>query len=163
MSPRGSHLVAYLEAKLAQTSMLLFRFPRVVTNTLNCNHIGTLVFSNHITQNYVPSPGSFEPWEGVWWVLENPLSSLLFEVPEIKAAAEASGAYPVTIHLGGFGSNSSKPLTLLGNAPWLRTLADSSRRLFKLRQIPPCRLTTTSASGRVTGGAFMPESEEAVQ
>ena len=90
------------------------------------------------------------------------MNSLLFEVPEIKAAAEATGGYLVTVHLGAFGSRSSKPLWLLGNAPWLRSLSSSSRR--RRMQLQPKTghqpLAITEASGGVTGAAGMSQSED---
>ena len=89
------------------------------------------------------------------------MNSLLFEVLEIKAAAEATGGYLVTVHLGAFGSSSSKPLWLLGNAPWLRSLSAASHRRMQLQPKTGHQpLAITEASGGVTGAAGMSQSED---
>ena len=91
---------------------------------------------------------------GLCVVIEQPLSSALFEWwPMAKAMLEI-GASRGQVWLDGFGASSMKPLQLWGNAPWLAALQRRSKEAHKFAQpTEQLSISTTNALGRksVTG------------
>ncbi|CAE7488246.1 unnamed protein product [Symbiodinium sp. CCMP2592] len=97
---------------------------------------------------------------GMYFVMENPAGSFIFDQEEIKNALASVGAVRVHVHLSGYGGYSSKPLWLYGNAPWLWRLSlDSQRRnrLLRKRALPlpenQGRLSHHYEDGAVRGDA----------
>ena len=97
---------------------------------------------------------------GIWVVLEQPVGSLLIQVPEVAAALTQIRARSVTVHLHGWGAPSLKPLWLIGTAPWLEDLARESRSRNRdmRRDVEP--LAVRDEHGGVTGTTFVRRSEE---
>lgn len=85
---------------------------------------------------------------GVYFVIEQPLSSLLFAYPSIARALAEAGAHRVVVWLGKFGADTPKPLALWGTAPWLTELAYIDSTLPQLAQGTLC---DTDSSGGFTG------------
>ena len=48
--------------------------------------------------------------KGTFYVLENPLSSLLWKYKAIRSCLKRHGAKRVVVHLGAYGANTSKPV-----------------------------------------------------
>ena len=87
---------------------------------------------------------------GIYWVIEQPGNSVLFDLPLLQAIMVSTHALSVTLNLADFGATSLKPLHLVGTAPWLLALPlDTIAR----RQHLQC-LSTRDAGGRVTGTRF---------
>lgn len=88
---------------------------------------------------------------GIWVVLEQPVSSLLIQEPEVAAALLQIRARTVTVHLHGWGAPSLKPLWLIGTTPWLEDLARESRSRNRdmRRDVEP--LAVRDEHGGVTG------------
>ena len=95
---------------------------------------------------------------GIWIVLEQPVGSLLFEVPAVRDALDAIGAVCVTVNLGKWGSESQKPVWLWGTAPWLIVL--SSLPGTHSDDSTWTTLATVDENGKVTGGKNVKASEE---
>ena len=55
-------------------------------------------------------------------VVENPKGSRLFLFPPIAEAMRCVGAMSISTHLGSFGCDLAKPLTLMGTASFLPSL-----------------------------------------
>ena len=92
---------------------------------------------------------------GMYYVVENPTSSCIFDSPSLKKALSDTGARRVTVHLHGYGGASSKPLWLAGTAPWLWRLEVDSRtrcRLSKKRGLLPD--STTVRRDQDTGAVY---------
>lgn len=91
---------------------------------------------------------------GLQILVEQPLSSILFDYAPMRNVLTATGSTRIAIHLDGFGACSQKPLQLRGTAPWLEELRRLSQQRRK-RAEPQEQLTVvhTSSSGRrsVTG------------
>ena len=64
----------------------------------------------------------------VWYVIEQPLSSLLYHHPGLAAAIKRSGGRRYSVELGRAGATSPKPLVLVGTAPWLPAIERSVKR-----------------------------------
>ena len=62
---------------------------------------------------------------GIYFVVENPMSSYLFSYKALSCAFLELQAHRVTVALGKIGHNTLKPLVLMGTAPWLNPLADA--------------------------------------
>ena len=94
------------------------------------------------------------PLQGVFFVVENPTGSFLFQHPEVQRALELCKATKVTVHLLGFKGETMKPLWLAGTAPWLGTLARQSADL--LRSVPRSSATTlaTRKGSQVNGNTM---------
>jgi len=91
---------------------------------------------------------------GIFFVIEQPKSSLMFNHPLLKSALEATGAIKIYVEMWVWGGRSTKGMFLYGTAPWLREL----RAHYKvLRQTNAHmlenleKLTTTDSRGKVTG------------
>eukprot|EP00959_Pyramimonas_sp_CCMP1952_P258978 5414121-Pyramimonas_sp.AAC.1 len=54
---------------------------------------------------------------GVYIVIEQPLNSGLYSVPELRQALDMIGAKRIVIHAGEFGATSMKPLELFATLP----------------------------------------------
>jgi hypothetical protein len=86
---------------------------------------------------------------GIFYVLEQPLSSILVHHPQVKAALQGTQARCIRIPLYKFGAATRKPLQLWGTAPWLtelRRIADSIHV-----PVPGTALCTVGNQGQVTG------------
>jgi len=92
---------------------------------------------------------------GLLVVIEQPLTSTLFDYTPMQRAVWEIGCTRVAVELNGFGASSLKPLQLFGNAPWLGALAGLSKALRRTAPKPTERLTTTrqrsDGSKSVTG------------
>jgi hypothetical protein len=87
---------------------------------------------------------------GCVWVIENPVSSLLFSHPRFqRMLAEGLQCWRVVLSLGAFGAGSRKPIQLVSNAPWLAELASCHPALGPPPDIGVVTLTGVSRSGRV--------------
>ena len=61
--------------------------------------------------------------KGVWWILEQPANSLMWEYPATKETLQRHSAELVRLDMGAFGGTSVKPTHLVGTAPYLQELA----------------------------------------
>ena len=59
---------------------------------------------------------------GAYWVVEQPMSSLMWEYPSMRAALDQCGAVRVQLDMGAYGAPSRKPTTLWGTGPYLAQL-----------------------------------------
>ena len=91
---------------------------------------------------------------GVYWVIEQPASSVLFDFPLVKSVIANCNAASVSLNLGDFGGTSLKPLRLVGTAPWLLSLPLAHTAAPRTR--PLQALSTRDADGRVTGTHCLP-------
>ncbi len=85
---------------------------------------------------------------GLYFVLEQPAGSLLFDYEPISRALRMCQAGQVSVSLWDFGAESTKPLALWGTAPWLGRLRDRRPTLCGRRKRK--RLVTYSCAS-VTG------------
>lgn len=85
---------------------------------------------------------------GVFYVVEQPLSSMLQFYPAINAALRATGARSISLLLYKFGATTQKPLKLWGTAPWLPCLGEIAKGINAPQ---PTATLATTAMGRVTG------------
>ena len=87
---------------------------------------------------------------GLHVVIEQPLTSCLFDYPPMLKVVAKMAMERISVHLDGFGSTSMKPLQLYGTVPWPSKLQHSSRWRHQFAQ-PMRTLTTykTSALGSV--------------
>ena len=84
----------------------------------------------------------------VWYVIEQPLSSVLFHHPALAAAIRRSGGRRYKVELGRAGAASAKPLSLVGTAPWLPALeCKIKRRPMVANPIPVAERTGRWVSG----------------
>jgi hypothetical protein len=97
-------------------------------------------------------PNDLSKIQGVYYVVEQPVSSVLPSMPCMVAALQATNARRVVVHLGGFGASSMKTVVLLGTAPWLETLAAMSSRLWSSADRKRLRPLACTTSSGVTGG-----------
>ncbi len=65
---------------------------------------------------------------GVYWVIEQPRGSLLWDYGPMKEVLRNTTYCQAAVELGRVGASSVKPLSLRGNAPWLTSLALEVRR-----------------------------------
>ena len=63
----------------------------------------------------------------VFWLVEQPQSSLLFDYAPIKEALAEQTVFSIAIKQGLFGSSSAKPTRLVGTVPWLLELKATER------------------------------------
>ena len=66
---------------------------------------------------------------GIIFFLEQPLNSLLFWHPRVRAALELVGATRISFTMGAFGGCTKKPTEVWSNAPWLPKLGSHAARL----------------------------------
>ena len=87
---------------------------------------------------------------GLHVVIEQPLTSCLFDYPPMLKVVAKMAMERISVHLDGFGPTSMKPLQLYGTVPWLSKLQHSSRWRHQFAQ-PMRTLTThkTNALGSV--------------
>jgi hypothetical protein len=88
---------------------------------------------------------------GIHVVVEQPVTSLLYDFPPVATFFDTVSYITTSVSLGRWGSNTAKPLRLMGDWPGLREL----RRLHVLRPAPTQKLKTTtklSANGRWWNG-----------
>lgn len=88
---------------------------------------------------------------GIYYVIEQPRSSLLWRYPAILAALERTGAVHASVCLGDFGGSSLKPLELRGTAPWLPQLSVQGCFENPEPATKKKKLTVVDKDGRVTG------------
>eukprot|EP00435_Cladocopium_sp_Y103_P033147 s1448_g8.t1 len=93
---------------------------------------------------------AFEHVTGVYVVLEQPSSSLLFSFEAVAQALDSVRARRVAVSMQAFGGTSRKSLALVGTAPWLEDLQRESRdrRSFNTSTENLC---TVDDNGAVTG------------
>ena len=68
---------------------------------------------------------------GLHVVIEQPLSSILFDYAPMQALIGNTNLQRASVRLGGFGAASQKPLQLWGTVPWLLQLAQDSKQRQK--------------------------------
>jgi hypothetical protein len=89
---------------------------------------------------------------GIYYVLEQPLSSIMFKYLPVATALADTGAARVHLNLGDFGAETAKPLCLMGAAPWLPDLrAEGRRRSATVLPMLQGTLAVRSHEGQVTG------------
>ena len=54
---------------------------------------------------------------GAHWIVEQPVSSLLWAYPAMRECLRRHGCTPCSLHMGAYGGSSLKPTTLMGTAP----------------------------------------------
>ena len=84
----------------------------------------------------------------VWYIIEQPLSNLLYRHPILAAAIERTGGRRHFMELGRAGATSPKPLVLVGTAPWMSSLS----RQIKRRPMVKERVPVVETSGRWVNG-----------
>ena len=84
----------------------------------------------------------------VRYVIEQPMSSLLFHYWPVTEVLRDTRANRVTLELGRAGSPTPKPITLVGTVRWLRTVAVQVRRR---PMVTSGRTLTTVRPGSVDG------------
>ncbi len=60
--------------------------------------------------------------KGVYWILEQPANSVLWQYPAMRDCLDRQGAQSCALEMGAYGAQSVKPTTLMGTAPFLREL-----------------------------------------
>jgi hypothetical protein len=96
---------------------------------------------------------------GIFYVLENPINSWIFEQPSIRQVLQFTGAKRIALYLEDFGAPTQKPVELWGTWPGLGRLRLSSlevRRRVSLGLEPPPKrqkLATHELNGQVNGKA----------
>ena len=73
---------------------------------------------------------------GVFWLMENPVTTLFFKTVNMIAAIAHSSAKHVNLKLRRFGHQSAKPVTLVGTVPWLEDLCAQAHALPGVRGKP---------------------------
>jgi len=66
----------------------------------------------------------------VYWLLEQPMSSLLWEFPKFKKASKKLGANMVTCWMHSYVAATAKGAKLLGNVPYLQKLKTTATATF---------------------------------
>ena len=59
---------------------------------------------------------------GCWWILEQPMSSLLEEHPRFQQFISSHVVWRYTLRMGAFGAETAKPHWLYSNKPWVREI-----------------------------------------
>ena len=59
---------------------------------------------------------------GVYWIIEQPTGTKMWEYPAVQACLQRQGAAEVCLEQGAYGAQSVKPTTLMGTAPWLHEM-----------------------------------------
>lgn len=88
---------------------------------------------------------------GIYWVIEQPLSSVLFRFGPIAEAIASTGGRSVSVRLGDFGAETTKPLRLVGTAPWLDGLPAVGEKLRSTRGGLPMQTLAVRQNHAVTG------------
>ena len=82
---------------------------------------------------------------GNWWVIEQPLGSMLLEHPRMQQLLGMHSVFKMVTHMWKFGKNSSKPTILFSNKPWImeieryRTVVHKPRAVQKLVKLKRTR------------------------
>ena len=101
---------------------------------------------------------------GVYYIIEQPASSLFYSHPDIAEllAAHGDAVTRVRFKMQVFGAKSPKPTLLVGTAPFLHVMLQEGGPPREFTRRPPpevVRLARVSANGRVTGNrALLQES-----
>ena len=84
-----------------------------------------------------------------YFIVENPVLSTLWHCYPMKSLEDDLDADRITVHLGGFGANTQKPLRLVGTVPYMGNV----RRVSVQNKPPAGSLDTLAdtAGGRVNG------------
>lgn len=88
---------------------------------------------------------------GVYWIVEQPASTVLFDYPAMRDRLQHSRAMVCRLDMGAFGAESVKPTVLVGTAPQLQHLARTCSGLERQHLHAEGVQTTvrsTDASGR---------------
>ena len=88
---------------------------------------------------------------GLAWIIEQPLSSLLFRFAPIRDAIKNCNAKTINFQMSAFGGDSPKPLRLTGTPSWLLTFETAARERLRSSATPKKRLATKEESGGFTG------------
>ncbi|CAK9097924.1 Uncharacterized protein SCF082_LOCUS45928 [Durusdinium trenchii] len=107
--------------------------------------------------------------KGHFYVLENPLSSLLWQYRCIRKRLQQHRAVRVVINLGNIGASTQKPVVLWGTAPWLHDLQlkvgsvkkmelGRIRKFLKLQTVRSYRCKK-SGQTKVAGGPNLKETQ----
>ena len=89
---------------------------------------------------------------GLHVVIEQPLSSILFNYAPMQALIGNANLQRATVQLGGFGAASQKPLQLWGTVPWLLQLAQDSKQRQKSTKVggtPMCQRGAKLVSAKI--------------
>lgn len=86
---------------------------------------------------------------GIFYVLEQPISSTFHLYKAVREALHITGAHAISIPLYKFGAPTTKFLHLFGTAPWLGRLKCIAGNIAAPR--PQNTLYTTDTHGRTTG------------
>ena len=86
---------------------------------------------------------------GLLVVIEQPLTSCLFDYPPMAKVVAKMALERISVHLDGFGSTSMKPLQLYGTVPWLSKLQHFSKWRHQFAQ--PTRTLTTQKTNALGG------------
>ena len=70
---------------------------------------------------------------GVFWILEQPANSVLWQYPAMRDCMHRHGLAPCTCDMGAYGGTSQKPTHLVGTAPYLSRLDRRCTQELKLR------------------------------
>ena len=88
---------------------------------------------------------------GIYFCLEQPISSLLFKFGPMKAALRETKASSFHFEIASFCGESPKPLRAFGTASFLKVFIEVAQRRRKPRTTVGKRLTTRSSGGGYTG------------
>jgi len=93
----------------------------------------------------------FARYLGLFWILEQPASSLILEHPKFNRRTKRLGARQTFLWMRSYGAESPKPTVLYGDSPGLRKLGTT---LKNLPDVPTSTATVTvkDKKGRVCGG-----------
>lgn len=70
---------------------------------------------------------------GVFWIVEQPASSCMWDYPAMRSLRERHGLQPRLLDMGAYGGTSQKPTHLLGTAPYLKYLGRRCSPSLRLR------------------------------
>lgn len=88
---------------------------------------------------------------GIYFIIEQPLSSVLFHYAPIAEAIAIAGGRSVSVRLGDFGAETTKPLRLVGTAPWLDGLPAVGEKLRSTSGRVPMQTLAVRQNHAVTG------------
>lgn len=86
--------------------------------------------------------------KGVWWIVEQPASSLMEYHPRWQWYVKRFAVYRVLINMGDYGAKTRKPSYLYSNMPWLGDLTGIVADCMRPVSVP---LAVRSPSGSVSG------------
>ena len=66
---------------------------------------------------------------GIYWLLEQPLSSLMIFHPRLQDIVKNTSVWQVSFNMSQFGSASQKPTKLYSNAEWVADIANAEPHL----------------------------------